>query len=303
MHQPAAHRSIVIVDVENFGDPARTNDHQLAIRDGMYRALRQSFARARISWRKCVSEDRGDGVLILVPPEVPKSWLVTRLPARLAAALAQHNATCPVQERIRLRMALDAGEVHRDAHGYTGMSLNRAFRLVDAPASRATLRDSSGVIALIVSAWFYDEVVRHHAAAHPSRFRQVRVVIKETDTAAWVRVLESGNVLSGPDNGQPSSTLAGLPEASQPVVSRSAAGAVVVRDRGPEHRLGAWLTRDPEGTDFTVFANDAEAVDLCLVGDDGNEQRRIALSRFPSAEGVWHVHVRGVVPGSGTATG
>src|SRR5580700_2891970 len=172
MYQPAAHRSIMIVDVENFGDPARTNDHQLAIRDGMYKSLRQSFARARISWLKCVIEDRGDGVLILIPPEVPKSWLVTRLPVRLAAALAQHNASCPVQERIRLRMALDAGEVHQDAHGYAGISLNRAFRLVDAPASRATLRDSPGVIALIVSAWFYDEVVRHHAAAGPSHFRQ-----------------------------------------------------------------------------------------------------------------------------------
>jgi tetratricopeptide (TPR) repeat protein len=48
MFQPAVHRAIVIVDVESFGDPARTNAHQLAVRDGMYRALRQSFARARM---------------------------------------------------------------------------------------------------------------------------------------------------------------------------------------------------------------------------------------------------------------
>jgi isoamylase len=297
MHQPAAHRSIMIVDVENFGDPARTNAHQLAIRDGMYKVLRQSFARARISLRKCVVEDRGDGVLILVPPEVPKSWLVTRLPARLAAMLTQHNAMCPVQERIRLRMALDAGEVHRDAHGYTGVSLNRAFRLVEAPVSRATLRDSSGVVALIVSGWFYDEVVRHHAAAGPSRFRQVRVVIKEIDTAAWVRVLEPGDVLSWLDNGQPTPTLAGLVEGSQPVAPRPAAHAVVIRDQRLERPPGAWITRDPVGAEFTVFADDAEAVDLCLVDENGNEQRRIALSRLPAADGVWHVHVSGVGAG------
>jgi hypothetical protein len=190
MLQPAIHRAILIVDVENFGDPARTNTDQLAVRDAMYRALRQSFAMARINWAECVTEDRGDGALVLVPPAVPKSWLVTRLPAHLTEMLVRYNAACPAQARIRLRMALHAGEVHPDAHGSAGTSINRAFRLIEAPASRTALRHSSGVIALIVSDWFYDEVVRHHPAAEPSCFRQVHVAMKETEMTAWVRVLE-----------------------------------------------------------------------------------------------------------------
>jgi len=112
MFQPAVHRAILIVDVENFGDPARTNANQLAVREGIYKALRQSFARARISWADCAVEDRGDGVLILAPATVPESWLVTRLPSHLAGMLERHNATCPAPERIRLRVALHAGEVH-----------------------------------------------------------------------------------------------------------------------------------------------------------------------------------------------
>ncbi len=202
MFQPAVHRAILIVDVESFGDPARTNAHQLAVRHAMYKALRQSFARARISWAGCAVEDRGDGVLVLVPPEVPKSRLVTRLPARLADILGRHNAACPAPERIRLRMALHAGEVHRDAHGFAGTSVNRAFRLIEAPPSRTALRDSVGVIALIVSDWFYDEVVRHYPAAAPSCFRQVRVVMKETEMAAWVRVLGARDALSRGNIGQ-----------------------------------------------------------------------------------------------------
>jgi tetratricopeptide (TPR) repeat protein len=192
MLQPAIHRAILIVDVENFGDPARTNTDQLAVRDTMYRALRQSFAMARIDWAECVTEDRGDGAFVLVPPTVPKSWLVTRLPAHMAEMLVRYNAACPAQARIRLRMALHAGEVHPDAHGSAGTSINRAFRLIEAPASRTALRYSSGVIALIVSDWFYDEVVRHHPAAEPSCFRQVHVAMKETEMTAWVRVLEPG---------------------------------------------------------------------------------------------------------------
>ena len=210
MLQPAVHRAILIVDVERFGDPARTNAHQLAVRDGMYQALRQSFSSGRISWADCVTEDRGDGVLVLVPPVVPKSWLVTRLPAYLAEALVRHNAAHPKQERIRLRMALHAGEVHQDPHGFAGVSINRAFRLIEAPASRTALRDSSGVVALIVSDWFYDEVVRHHPAAAPSCFRQVHVVMKETEMTAWVRVLELGEAPARRDTGQAAPASAAL---------------------------------------------------------------------------------------------
>ena len=195
--QPAVHRTIMVVDVENFGDPVRTNMHQLVVREGMYGALRQSFARAGISWGACMAEDRGDGVLILVPPEVPKSWLVTVVPARLAEVLAAHNDVCDSQERIRLRMALHAGEVNRDAHGWAGVSLNRTFRLIDAPTCRAALRDSSGVLALIISDWFYDEVVRHLPAAQPACFGQTQVVVKETEMTAWIRVIEAEEPLGG----------------------------------------------------------------------------------------------------------
>lgn len=201
MLPPAVHRAILIVDVENFGDPARTNAHQVTVRDRMYQALRQSFARARISWADCDAEDRGDGVLVLIPPNVPKSSLVTTVPAHVAESLARHNAACPAPARIRLRMALHAGEVHQDAHGWAGTSINRAFRLIEASASRTALRQSPGTVALIVSDWFYDEVVRHHPAAAPSCFRQVHVAVKETEAAAWVRVLGTGDQSGSRDGG------------------------------------------------------------------------------------------------------
>ena len=217
MFQPAVHRAILIVDVENFGDPARTNTHQLAVRDTVYRVLQQSFARAGIGWADCVTEDRGDGVLVLVPPAVPKSLLVSSLPAYLAEMLARHNAVCPAEVRIRLRVALHAGEVHPDAHGFAGASINRAFRLIEASASRTALRHSPGVVALVVSDWFYDEVVRHHPAAEPSRFRQVRVAMKETKMTAWVRVLEPGEASVLDDTG--SASLAAVPLSHQLQVS------------------------------------------------------------------------------------
>ena len=184
------HRSILVIDVEKFGDPARTNAHQVAIRDSLYQALEGALEDTGISQSSCVIEDRGDGALVLISPEVPKSWLVTGLPIQLAGALGSHNAACPANALIRLRIAVHAGEIHPDAHGVTGNAVNRTFRLVEAPALKSALDGSAGVLALIVSDWFYDEVVRHEPAARPGCYRPVRAVVKETRAAAWIRVLD-----------------------------------------------------------------------------------------------------------------
>ena len=95
----------------------------------------EAFAESGIGWDSCVSEDRGDGALILIPPEVPKTLLVTGLPGMLAAAVSGHNTGSSVPERMRLRVALHAGEVYRDAHGVAGAAVNHAFRLAEAPAA------------------------------------------------------------------------------------------------------------------------------------------------------------------------
>jgi tetratricopeptide (TPR) repeat protein len=188
----AVHRAVMVVDVEGFGDPARTNLDQLAVRDALYRSLSLAFAQSGIGWDSCVSEDRGDGALILIPPEIPKALLVTGLPDLLAAAVGRHNAECAGPQRMRLRMALHAGEVHHDAHGVAGASVNHAFRLAEAAELRSALAASPGVLAVIVSDWFYTEVVRHDPAAGPGSYRQVQVSVKETAAAGWIRVPDPG---------------------------------------------------------------------------------------------------------------
>jgi hypothetical protein len=114
------HRNVVYVDVEGFGARHRTRPDQVAVRHGLYQALRSAFARAGIGWEGCYREDRGDGALILVAPEVPKAVLAAGVPSELAAAVRAHNQDCAPGARMRL--ALHAGEVSYDAHGVTGMA-------------------------------------------------------------------------------------------------------------------------------------------------------------------------------------
>ena len=182
--QLAVHRTIVVVDVEGFGDLSRTNAHQVAVRAGLYRAMREAFGRAGISWDECGHEDRGDGVFVLVPAEVPKGLLAGSLPSALVTALCAHNVAHPGPERIRLRMALHAGEVRYDEHGVTAASVTLAFRLLEAAALKAALAGSPGVLAVIVSSWFFEEVVRHSSAA--PAYRPIEVAVKETTTTGWI---------------------------------------------------------------------------------------------------------------------
>lgn len=182
----AVHRTIFVVDVEKFGDRSRTGPQQVAVRDGLYRALRRSFDRSGMPWEDCHREDRGDGALILIPPQVPKDLLATLVPVHLAAALAEHNEACSQEARIRLRAAVHAGEVHLDDYGATGTALTLAFRLLESDALRSALTRLSGALALMASEWFFEEVIRHNPANGPDAFRRVAVSAKETRTTAWV---------------------------------------------------------------------------------------------------------------------
>lgn len=182
----AVHRAILCVDVEQFGDRRRTNPHQASVRSGLYDALRAAFARSGVPWQDCYHEDRGDGALILVPPEVPKSVLAVRVPRELAAALAEHNQTHDGRAGIRLRLAVHAGEIHRDDYGVVGTAINVAFRLLEAEQLKRALADSAGVLAVIASQWFFDEVIRHDPASGPALYRRVQVSVKETSATAWI---------------------------------------------------------------------------------------------------------------------
>ncbi|MEU4801694.1 hypothetical protein [Actinosynnema sp. NPDC023587] len=193
----AIHYTVVVVDVEGFGDGARTTPDQLKVRKGLYRALHRAFDRARLPWAECRREDRGDGVLILAPASIPKALFVDSLPGALAAAVREHNRDHRAGERVRLRMAVHAGEVAHDDQGVTGDAVNLTFRLVDSEPARVALARSSGVLSVIVSDWFHQNVVRHTAGIDETTYQQVPVVAKKTETVGWV---------SSPDGGHPPGT-------------------------------------------------------------------------------------------------
>lgn len=105
---------------------------------------------------------------------------------------------------MRVRLALHAGEVLRDSYGVAGTAVNVAFRLLEAAPLKQALASSRGVLAVIASPWFFDDVITNTPGSEPASYRQVRVRVKETETAAWI---------CRPDDPYPSTDDAELPPA------------------------------------------------------------------------------------------
>ncbi|KAA2265120.1 hypothetical protein F0L68_05530 [Solihabitans fulvus] len=185
----AVPRTIAVVDVASYGDPTRTNLHRLAVREGLYNLMETACHESSIGWGRCRTDDMGDGLLLLLPPDIPKILLVDRLPQRLASGLRRHNGDHSDGARIRLRLALHAGEVYHDQHGLASEAVIHASRILEAPEAKQALEKSTTNLMLIASEWFYDAVVCHDPAAEPDSFRQIAVNVKETRGSAWIRLV------------------------------------------------------------------------------------------------------------------
>jgi hypothetical protein len=191
------HHTILAVEIEDFAAPDRTNMHRLTLRAGLYGAFLRALAESGVAWGECYHADFGDGVLVLVPADYPKAVFSELVPGALTASLAEHNHSCRPPERIRLRLVLHAGEVSYDAHGTTGCAIVHAFRLLNSGVLKKAMARSDGDLALIASAWYREEIIRHSPLSRPDRYHSVVVQEKETTARAWIRIFgpdESGLV-------------------------------------------------------------------------------------------------------------
>jgi hypothetical protein len=167
----------------------RTRPNYVALRAGMYTSVQQAFAEAEIPWAECFQQDVGDSILVLAPSTVPKGAFAGALPRALVAALDAHNAAHPPEERIMLRLALHAGEVTFDEYGgVAAPAVIHACRLLNAQQLKDALAGSPGALAMIVSDWFYTDVIRHRSDYAPEEYRRFEVDVKETSGVGWIRV-------------------------------------------------------------------------------------------------------------------
>lgn len=176
------HAQLVFADVKGFG--SRSDREQLRCREDLYTELHSAFTDEL--WRLCAHEDRGDGVLVVVPPALSQETLFTGVLPRLEHGLGKRRRSDPL---LRLRIAVHAGAVSRDRHGFAGNAVNHVFRLCDGEPLRRALDEAVSDTSLLVSEAVHDAVVRAGVpGVDPTTFHPVAFRVKETQARAWLHV-------------------------------------------------------------------------------------------------------------------
>lgn len=187
--------TILYTDVAGFSAAERNGADRSEVRKRMYEILRRAFEGSGVPWRACYHEDRGDGVLMVVPPEVPPSALADQTLARLAAELRKHNRWSSDVLRIRLRVALHTGSVSHDGEGLCGDAVIHAARLLDAPPLREAVRGPAVDLALMASDHVYGTVLQDSCQLiDPESFCEVGFRVKGAHFTGRLKVF-------GPDTG------------------------------------------------------------------------------------------------------
>jgi hypothetical protein len=176
-------RSLVAVDIEGYS--RRDNLGHLELREALRCVCDGAFAQIRV--RADERQDQGDAFLILVGPGTAKGKLVADLVRELRVALELFNRNRLPEARMRLRVALHAGDVHLDGTGYGGEAVVAVMRLIEADALREALKAAPDNLAVIVSERLHQEVIKQrYRGIDPADYREVRVSRKEFTQPAWI---------------------------------------------------------------------------------------------------------------------
>ncbi len=182
----------LIVVIDTSGSSRWDDRTQLRARTLLDEIVQTAFRAGGIAWHRILTEDRGDGMILLIPATVSKTHLLDSVVPHLSAALHECNQQTGRTPRIRLRVAVHAGEVLRGPLGWVGTDLNLTCRLVNSrPIYRMVTHHPDADLVLITSEPIYQAVVRHgHGSIDPSRYTPVQIAAKEVRAKAWIHVPE-----------------------------------------------------------------------------------------------------------------
>ena len=178
--------TVLLTDVVDFGAPYRKDYDREVIRSEGLKIMRASLGPL---WDTCDCADRGDGLLIVVGPQIPTARIIEKINRDLSGKLRLHNRTFGGSARIHLRVAVTAGPVTSDPLGPSGETIIHAARLADAPVLKEAMADTDAGLGILVADFVYDWVIGSAADfAEAPEYKKVKVRNKEFTGRAWMRL-------------------------------------------------------------------------------------------------------------------
>jgi hypothetical protein len=175
--------TVILSDVVGFGARTRTDEDRRVIREALYSMTHTALQDLPDIWSW---DDRGDGLLTVVPPVVPTAKVIAHLHKELPAALEEHNRAHRDSARIQLRVAIHVGPVATDTLGASGEAIIVTARMVEAPRFKEAMDKGRAHLGVIASTFIYDSVIRHDLGL--TGYSQVQVDVKESRLQAWMKL-------------------------------------------------------------------------------------------------------------------
>ena len=181
--------TVVYTDVVGFSSARRDDHDRLQIR---HELAVMTFAALKAVWSECFCDDRGDGLLVVIPPTVPTSKVLEYLLVALPIALKQNNDDCDPGARFQLRAALDVGAVVSDEIGVSGEVIINTKRLLDSQVLKRAIGDSEAPLGLVVSEAVFQYTVKHiRSVTDSAAFQKIRVRAKDRTLPARMSLVSS----------------------------------------------------------------------------------------------------------------
>ena len=182
--------SILLIDIVGFSSPHRTDANREVVHEAMYEITRRACARAGIPWPHCHLEDRGDGILLVLPLRIPAGNALSPFLLPLAELLQEHNRQATEGTRIQLRAALHTGPVKSLPHGVTGEAIIHTARLIDAPPAKNEQHRTGADLMFIASSLVYETIIKHSLdGLRPASYQKITAQVKESALTGWLCLL------------------------------------------------------------------------------------------------------------------
>jgi hypothetical protein len=182
------YRALLACDIA--GSAGRGERRLQDVRGVLRSALLGAFDSAGLDLRRFADSDTGDGLRLVAPAGLPKAALLVPLLPELAARIREHNAQAGQDTRLRLRVAVHAGEIRLDPAGTaSGAPFETLARLLDSAVLRhAALAGPGGTpVAAILSRHVHEETVGHgYQGLDADAFTSADVRVKEYAGRAWL---------------------------------------------------------------------------------------------------------------------
>jgi hypothetical protein len=185
--RPGIRRLCVAYDIERYS--GRGTRREYATQQRLVDVLEFAFGEAGLAADDYELQEQGDGGVAFLPTggTVDEPRLIVKLIGALRDALTELNEDLVEQAKIRLRVGLGQGVVHRAAHGYAGPAVVDVCRLRDAEPVRAMLAESGSPLVVVASDGLYNDVLAHGYHGLPgSAFAPIDVRVKTFAGRAWV---------------------------------------------------------------------------------------------------------------------